>query len=226
MYKKLCLMALASLMCLSVMTLTADAQEQILGPWLWMVAPTEPNQGGQNSTNIDSLAVASDNKVTEDKVSQNGAKEGDAVGNYEWTEATLPANGDINKMLFDARMVAGEDMNDITSYALIMLKSAKKQEGVTMRTGSDDSIKVWLNGEDVFTNATNRGRAQYQDTFKIDLKQGENLLMVKVSERGGGWGMHVGVDAAVDHHVNFDRYLPVEPAGKLATQWAKIRNAH
>ena len=226
MYKKLCVVALASLMCLSVMTLTADAQEQILGPWLWIVAPTEVNKGGKDSTDVDSLAVASDNKVTEDKVSQNGAKEGDKVGDYEWTELKLPANGDINKMLFDARMVAGEDMNDITSYALIMLKSAKKQEGVTMRTGSDDSLKVWLNGEIVFTKAENRGRAQYQDAFKIDLKQGQNLLLVKVSERGGGWGMHVGIEAAVEHHVNFDQYLPVEPAGKLATQWAKIRNKH
>ena len=227
------MVVLACLMCLSVMTLTADAQDQILGPWLWMIAPTAAGQGGQNSTNIDSLAVASENQVTEEKVSKNGAKEGAKVGDYKWTEIKLPDNGDINTMLVDAGVLVqagGQNkdntIDDVTSYALIMLKSAKSQPDVTMRTGSDDSIKVWLNGEVVFTNARNRGRAKYQDTFKIDLKQGQNLLMVKVSERGGGWGMHVGVEAEIEHHLNFGQFLPVEPAGKLATQWAKIRNGH
>ena len=77
MYRKLCLIGLICLMSFSIMTLTVDAQEQILGPWLWMLAPCAANQGGQNSTNIDSLAVNSDDKVTEEKVANNGAKEGE-----------------------------------------------------------------------------------------------------------------------------------------------------
>ena len=42
----------------------------------------------------------------------------------------------------------------------------------------------------------NRGRGDantFQDTFDVNLKSGSNLLMVKVSERAGGWGMYVGV---------------------------------
>ena len=204
MYKKLCVIGLAFLMSLSVMTLTANAQDQILGPWLWVVAPTESGQGGQNSTDIDSLAVASDNAVTEDAVAKNGAKEGDAVGDYKWILAELPGNGDINTMLVDAGVLTQAEgqnkdntIDDITSYALITLVSATAQNDVTMRTGSDDSIKVWLNGANVFTNATNRGRSMWQDTFTVNLNQGDNLLLVKVSERGGGWGMHVGIEADV-----------------------------
>ena len=81
--------------------------------------------------------------------------------------------------------------------------------------------------------AVNRGRGGlpaningYQDRFEVDLIKGANLLMVKVSERGGGWGQYVGIDADVEHHIDFDKFQPVEPAGKLATQWAKIKNAH
>ena len=204
MYRKLCVIGLAFLMSLSVMTLAANAQDQILGPWLWVVAPTASGQGGQNSTDIDSLAVASDNAVTEDAVAKNGAKEGDAVGDYKWILAELPGNGDINTMLVDAGVLTQAEgqnkdntIDDITSYALITLVSATAQSDVTMRTGSDDSIKVWLNGENVFTNARNRGRSMWQDTFTVNLNQGDNLLLVKVSERGGGWGMHVGVEADV-----------------------------
>lgn len=223
MFRKLFVIGLVCIMSLFIITLTANAQQEILGPYLWVIAPCAANQGGQNSTNIDSLAVNSGNKVTEEKVSQNGAEEGDEVGDYEWTEGTLPGDGNINAMFVNLGVTGNADLNDVTSYALIMLKSGKAQDGVTMRTGSDDSIKVWFNGEVVFTNATNRGRAKYQDTFKVDLKKGENLLMVKVSERGGGWGMYVGIEADVDTHLDFSKFLPVEPIGKLATRWAEIK---
>ena len=204
MYRKLFLIGLVCLMSLAVMTFTAHAQDQILGPWLWMIAPTESGQGGQNSTDIDSLAVASDNAVTEAAVASGGANEGDKVGDYEWILTELPENGDINTMLVDAGVLPPRDdgnkdntIDDITSYALITLVSEAAQNDVTMRTGSDDSIKVWLNGEVVFTNARNRGRRKYEDEFKVNLVAGDNLLLVKVSERGGGWGMHVGIEADV-----------------------------
>ncbi|MCE2403317.1 hypothetical protein J4G08_20875 [Candidatus Poribacteria bacterium] len=142
MFRKLCIIALACLMSLSVMTLTADAQDQILGPWLWMIAKTEAGQGGAASTDIDSLAVASDDKVTEEMVAKNGAKEGDEVGDYKWTLAELPANGDINTVVNQSGMEEGA-LDHITSYALYTYESDKAQEA-TMKTGSDDSIKVWL----------------------------------------------------------------------------------
>jgi len=191
MFRKLCIIALACLMSLSVMTLTADAQDQILGPWLWMIAKTEAGQGGAASTDIDSLAVASNDKVTEEMVAKNGAKEGDEVGDYKWTLAELPANGDINTVVNQAGMEEGA-LDHITSYALYTYESDKAQKA-TMKTGSDDSIKVWLNGEVVFKNAVNRGRSMWQDEFEINLKQGDNFLMVKISEATGGWGMHVGI---------------------------------
>ena len=197
MYRKLFVIGLAFLMILSVMPHTADAQDQILGPWLWVIAPTEANQGGQNSTDIDSLAVASDNAVTEAAVASGGANEGDAVGDYKWILGELPADGNINTMLVNLEVTDNADFNDVSSYALITLVSETAQNDVTMRTGSDDSIKVWLNGENVFTNATNRGRSMWQDEFQVNLVAGDNLLLVKVSERGGGWGMHVGIEADV-----------------------------
>ena len=90
------------------------------------------------------------------------------------------------------------DVNDHASYALITLESDSDQDGVDMKVGSDDSVKIWLNGEVVHTNAVNRGADDFQDTFEVDIRQGDNLLLVKVSEGGGGWSMFVGVDADVN----------------------------
>ncbi len=233
MYKKLWLIALVCLMSLAFMTHIADAEKPIAGPWLWMIVPTDANQGGQNSTDTDSLDEASKGKVTEEDIAKNGAEEGDEVGDYEWTPGELPADGNINAMLVSIKMTNVADFNDVTSYGLIVLESKNKQSGVTMGTSSDDSIKVWLNGEEVHRMAVNRGRGgtpagidNYQDRFEVDLKKGANLLLVKVSERGGGWGQYIGIDADVDHHIDFAGVQPVEPAGKLTTQWAEIKNAH
>ena len=90
------------------------------------------------------------------------------------------------------------DVNDHSSYALITLESATAQSDVTMVAGSDDAIKIWLNGEVVHNNPIDREAVDFQDTFKVDLNKGDNLLLVKVGERGGWWSMFVGIDADVN----------------------------
>ena len=217
MYKKLFLIGLACLISFLILTNTSHAQERISGPWLWMIALTELNEGGQASTDIDSLDEVSKGRTSEEHVAENGANEGDEVSGYRWTPGELPANGNINAMLVDIGMTDIADFNDVTSYAIIIIESDREQRNVMMGVSSDDSIKVWLNGEVVHKNAVNRGRGganEFQDEFQVNLKEGANLLMVKVSERGGGWGMNVGIDADFDHSLNFDDYEHVEVDAK------------
>ena len=172
---------------------------KITGPWLWMIAPTKVGRGGANSNNIDSLATASGGDVTEAGVAANGAREGDAVGNYVWTLGEIAVTGgdNVNELVNKIGLVRG-DVDDHSSYALITLESATAQSDVTMRAGSDDSIKIWLNGEVVHNNPINRGAEDYLDKFTVDLKQGDNLLLVKVSDREADWSMFVGINADVN----------------------------
>ena len=67
----------------------AIMQDKITGPWLWMIAPTESGEGGPDSIDIDSLAVASEGAVTEMAITTNGAAEGDTVGDLTWTLGTI-----------------------------------------------------------------------------------------------------------------------------------------
>ena len=217
MYRKLFTLGLACLIALFAMTMTANAQDKITGPWLWMIAPTEANQGGANSTDVDSLAEASGGEVTEQMVAENGANEGDAVGDLVWTVGEISATGgnNVNDLVNEIGLGEG-DVNDHSSYALITLVSASDQSGVDMRVGSDDSVKVWLNGAEVHNNPVNRGAGDFQDTFQVDLKQGDNLLLVKVSERGGGWSMFAGVNADVETAI---RPAVIGVAGKITGPW-------
>ena len=206
---KLCSILFFTLFLVSMFCLSPGiAQEYITGPWLWMIAPTEPGQGGAISTDVDSLAVASGGDITEIDVATNGATAGDFVGDYAWTLDELRYNdientynfiGEIDNLtdLFVKLGWTVDEVLDHSAYALITLESAIAQDGVTMRVGSDDSVKVWLNGEVVHKNPVDRGSGGYQDAFEVNLKQGDNLLLVKVSQAWGNWSMFFGVDADV-----------------------------
>ncbi len=59
---------------------------------------------------------------------------------------------------------------------------------VQMGFGSDDGIKVWLNGAVIWNNHVHRGMRANQDRFWVRLKKGDNVLLAKVCQGGGGWG--------------------------------------
>ena len=72
-----------------------------------------------------------------------------------------------------------------------------------MLVGSDDGVKVWLNGEVVHYNPTTRGAGDYQDAFPVTLKQGTNVLLVAVDNRGhGGFSGFFGFAKDTDYTVN------------------------
>ena len=179
--------------------------QHIIGPWLWMIAPTTINLLGADSIHVDSLADASAGTVTEICIAENGANVGDSVGNYAWALSAIRRprageGGEIDNVTETLTTIgwAKGNVDYHSSYALITLESNAPQRNVLMRVGSDDAIKVWLNGTVVHTNAINRGSGGFQDEFRVNLRQGDNLLLVKVSEGWGNWTMFVGIDAAVN----------------------------
>ncbi len=58
--------------------------------------------------------------------------------------------------------------------------------------GSDDSAKVWVNGNLVHSIwSSARGAARWSENFPVDLHAGENDVLVKVEQRTGGWGFYL-----------------------------------
>ncbi len=62
---------------------------------------------------------------------------------------------------------------------------------VELRIGSDDDIKVWVNGVEVLINQIGRPAAPDQDRAHVSLRQGENQILVKVCNREGDWGFYL-----------------------------------
>ena len=57
--------------------------------------------------------------------------------------------------------------------------------------GSDDFIKVWLNGEQLVSDDAVRPAAPDQDQATLKLKPGKNQLLLKVGNIAGGWEVYV-----------------------------------
>ena len=156
-----------------------EAGPKIVGPWLWAIVP------GAGVSNADLLEKASKGAATEVKVSTFGATEGKPVGGSKWTAHNLaPVGGDnINEMTDALGWGSGSEVYDHVVYGSATLNSPRKQE-TTMLVGSDDGVKVWLNGEVVHYNPVLRDAGDYQDAFPVTLKRGANVLLVAVDNRG------------------------------------------
>ena len=61
---------------------------------------------------------------------------------------------------------------------------------IVMRLGSDDSIKLWVNGKLVHDNKVLRALAPDQDSVKVPLQKGENTILIKVVNAAGGDGIY------------------------------------
>jgi hypothetical protein len=70
------------------------------------------------------------------------------------------------------------------------------QQVVQLHIGSDDGVKVWLNGEVVHRHEVSRGLECGEDTVDGTLAQGWNDLLLKITQGGGDWGVCCGIKAA------------------------------
>ena len=129
-------------------------------------------------------------------------------------------------------MIEG-DVNDHSAYALFSLTSDVERTGVRMRVGYDDAIKIWLNGKVVYTTAANRHLYNFGASFQANLKRGQNLLLVKVSQREGDWSMFVGIDGFEDMQapdiaadVNKDGVVNVQDLVLVSTNFGKTGQHH
>ena len=161
---------------------------KITGPWLWAIIP-----GTRLDARTDFLVRATKGAATELKVATNGAVAGKAVGKSTWTWHTLGTGGNnINQMTESLGWGTGEEIYDHIVYGSILLDSPREQQ-TTMFVGSDDSVKIWLNGELVHQAFIARGANDFEDFFPVTLNQGQNALLVAIDNHGhGGFAGHFG----------------------------------
>ncbi len=81
---------------------------------------------------------------------------------------------------------------NVSVYAVTRFKVANDQDA-TLRIGSDDWVKVWLNEEPVHEFTSFRGVALDQDQVPVTLKEGVNTLLLRINQGALGYGFVVRI---------------------------------
>jgi hypothetical protein len=80
-----------------------------------------------------------------------------------------------------------------------------KEQRATLQLGSDDGVKVWLHGKLVHAKNVARGVTPDEDKVPVMLSEGDNHLVLKVTNGAGDWGAiarFVGEDGKPLQNIN------------------------
>lgn len=103
-----------------------------------------------------------------------------------WQQYENPASGYINfKHIFEKSELG-------VAYARREF-TALKDSTLTFGFGSNDGIRVSLNGELVLDHPAKRLAAPNQEIVEARVRKGKNTLLLKVDQFGGGWGFYCAV---------------------------------
>ncbi|MCD6385621.1 hypothetical protein J7M23_07555 [Candidatus Sumerlaeota bacterium] len=96
----------------------------------------------------------------------------------------------------------------ITMYITTALYLPKEQD-VMLKIGSDDAIKIWVNGELVHANNVYRAAKPDEDIVKVKFRRGENRILIKLMEGVLGCGFYFRITRPDDSPVTGLKPLPL-----------------
>ena len=108
---------------------------------------------------------------------------------------------------------AGARDHHVVYYFAVGIDSERDQQA-TLLLGSDDGVKVWVNGELVHANHVHRAAAYGQDQVQVRLRRGRNIMLVKLEQQRAGAGLIAAL--AVEAGVQFVPPAPPDNAQAIA----------
>ncbi|NUN97272.1 MAG: DUF1553 domain-containing protein, partial [Candidatus Omnitrophica bacterium] len=135
-------------------------------------------------------------------------------GRHKWFERPDLEDGKPNNL-------AGESA---ATYLHRVINSPSPRT-MTLATGSNDAIKVWVNGHVVLDKNVKRGLKENEDTFTVPLERGENNLLMKVVNYGGMYSFFFRrVDEQVgDVPMRIERILASAPGSRSEPDALELR---
>src|SRR5690606_14900488 len=93
---------------------------------------------------------------------------------YTWKE--VKAQNDIVDL-----HALHDTLDFVSAYGWVEFRSDENKKTL-LGVGSDDGVKVWVNGELGHDNWAPRGLTQDNDLVPVSLKKGKNQLLIKVQD--------------------------------------------
>jgi hypothetical protein len=143
-----------------------------------MLAPIPLAEGESQADSLDKETIKGEASLD--------PKDGDKVkvGNKELTWKKQTAED----YYFDFNKLIGEVTEQQVGYAVTTIVSGDEVKNATLKIGSDDGCKIWLNGKEVGKDASDRALEKDQNDFEgLTLKKGANVLVIKVGNGIADW---------------------------------------
>jgi hypothetical protein len=156
-----------------------DAGEEIVREW-HVIGPFVGNEAGKISLNLETA-------MERDFVARGSVDLGARYGRLSWKRVTAHRRSglvDLGRDLARAEFCV--------AYGYAEVESPRCCE-TTLRCGSDDGIRIWVNGEVVHSHEIGRGYQAGSDEVRVRLREGVNQLLVKVDNYEGDWGFGVRI---------------------------------
>ncbi len=135
-------------------------------------------------------------------------------GRMKWVEATPGyEDGKVHRL-----------SGDVAATYLYRVIKAPSERTMQLALGSNDAIKVWLNGDVVHDNNVERGFQLDQDKVDIRLNEGENQLLLKVVNYGNDYAFSFRRANEQSSAIPLDIELILTAESPGANEQQKLRN--
>ncbi|UCD75982.1 MAG: ThuA domain-containing protein [Phycisphaerales bacterium] len=120
----------------------------------------------------------------------------ESAGAVQWKG--IPADAVVAPGIIDFLKMGGG--SNCCCYLVAEIVSSGRQD-IRLEMGSDDGLKVWLNGEVIHANNAMRGLTVGSDVVRASLKAGSNILLLKITQGGGDWRVCCRIRSADGFHL-------------------------
>ncbi len=151
----------------------------------WLVLAPIPLKPGQNGAE----AVDQDSVKDEASLKPEAGDKLDVGGkDLSWKECAA------KDKILDFNGVLGAQTENSVGYAVAYITADADLADVTLKLGSDDQIKVYLNGKAIHSHSEARPLEKDEDSVSgLSLKKGMNVLVVKVVNETEEWAVSARV---------------------------------
>ena len=144
----------------------------------WLLLAPLPLENGQSGTD-----ALDKEQLTKEAKLQPHAGDKVKIGSRELVWKKYRAKD----FFFDFNAFLGKQTEDSVGYAVCYIHADAELKDVTLKTGSDDQAKVYLNGKEVLKQEEDRPLERDEDSTEVTLRKGVNVLVFKVINEKEDW---------------------------------------
>jgi hypothetical protein len=109
-----------------------------------------------------------------------------SIENVRWQTATVDNKGYLDFVKFFS------PSDWVCAYACCKI-TCPKATPAQLRLGTNDTVTLWLNGQMLLSKNIERSAAPDSDILPVNLKKGENTILIKVCNTELNWGLYLRI---------------------------------